>query len=399
MQIFLANIIFFPYLCTRFQKKDTTMVEIREVKNKWQLYKFIKFGNDLYKDDPNFCPHLILDEFNTFDLNHNPAHRVCEQILYLAYREGKIVGRIAGIINHAANEKWGVRHVRFGWIDFIDDLEVSKALLDAVAAWGKSKGMDAINGPVGFTDFDYEGLLVEGYEYKSPLVTLYNYPYYVQHMEAYGLTKEADWIEFEVYPPTELPEKMSRVAKIAAQRSKVHVDKVKSAKELKDKYGLEPLDVIDEAYQKLYNFQPLSKEQKEFFCQQYFPMLNFDFCTIVVNEQNEVVGVGVGMPDISDAVRKCRGRLFPTGWYHILKALKAKQMDSFTLLLIAVRPDYQGKGVNAVIFDDQLPYFQQYGIKRVDTTSILESNWQNQANWTILPHKQHKRRRAYIKGI
>ncbi len=375
------------------------MIELREVKNKWQLYQFVKFGNDLYKDCENFCPHIILDEMGTFNPNNNPAHKVCEQILFLAYRDKKIVGRICGIINHAANQKWGVKHVRFGWIDFIDDLEVSKALLDAVKEWGKSKGMTELNGPVGFTDFDYEGLMIEGFEYKSPLVTLYNYPYYIQHMEAYGLVKEADWIEFEITPPAELPEKMTRVAKIAAQRSHLRVDKVKSASELKAKYGLEYLDVIDEAYQKLYNFQPLTKEQKEYFCKQYFPVLNFDFVTIVVNEKNEIVGVGLGMPDISDALRKCKGRLFPTGWYHVLKSLKAKQMDSFTLLLIAVRPDYQGKGVNAVIFDDMFPYFPQYQIKRVDTTSILESNWQNQANFLILPHKQHKRRRAYIMSI
>lgn len=375
------------------------MVEIREVKNKWQLYQFVRFGNDLYRDCENFCPHLILDEMATFNPNNNPSHKVCEQVLYLAYRDGKIVGRICGIINHAANEKWNVKHVRFGWIDFIDDLEVSKALLDAVTAWGKSKGMTELNGPVGFTDFDYEGLMVEGYEYKSPMVTLYNYPYYVRHMDAYGLVKEADWIEFLVETPDELPEKMTRVAKIAAERSHLRVDKVRSAKELREKYDMEYLDVIDIAYQKLYNFQPLTREQKEYFCQQYFPMLNFDFVTIVVNDKDEIVGVAVGMPDISDALRKCKGRLFPLGWYHVLKALKAKQMESFTFLLIAVRPDYQGKGVNAIIFNDQMPYFLQYGIKHADTTSILETNWQNQTHFQMLPHKQHKRRRAYIKSI
>lgn len=375
------------------------MVEIREVKNKWQLYQFVRFGNDLYRDCENFCPHLILDEMATFNPNNNPSHKVCEQVLYLAYRDGKIVGRICGIINHTANERWNVKHVRFGWIDFIDDLEVSKALLDAVTAWGKSKGMTELNGPVGFTDFDYEGLMVEGYEYKSPLVTLYNYPYYVRHMDAYGLVKEVDWIEFLVETPDELPEKMTRVAKIAAERSHLRVDKVRSAKELREKYDMEYLDVIDIAYQKLYNFQPLTREQKEYFCQQYFPMLNFDFVTIVVNDKDEIVGVAVGMPDISDALRKCKGRLFPLGWYHVLKALKAKQMESFTFLLIAVRPDYQGKGVNAIIFNDQMPYFLQYGIKHADTTSILETNWQNQSHFQMLPHKQHKRRRAYIKSI
>lgn len=375
------------------------MIEIKEVTNKLQLIKFIKFGNELYKDCKEFCPRLILDEMGTFDVKKNPAHKVSEHILYLAYREGEIVGRICGIINHEANKKWDVKKVRFGWMDYIDDLEVSQALLDAVKAWGKSKGMTELNGPVGFTDLDYEGLLIEGFEYPSPMISLYNYPYYERHMEAYGLKKEADWIEFEVYPPTELPEKVARMAKIAAERSKVRVDKVKGPKELQAKYGLEYFDVIDAAYQKLYNFQPLTKEQKQYFSEMYFPLLNFDFVTVVVNEQDEVVGVGVGMPDISPALRKCNGRLFPFGWYHLLKAMKAKQLDSFTLLILAVRPDYQNRGINSLILADQLPYFIQYGIKRVDTTSMLETNWQIHANFSIFPHKQHKRRRAYLMEI
>lgn len=375
------------------------MIEIKEVTNKLQLIKFIKFGNELYKDCKEFCPRLILDEMGTFDVKKNPAHKVSEHILYLAYREGEIVGRICGIINHEANKKWDVKKVRFGWMDYIDDLEVSQALLDAVKAWGKSKGMTELNGPVGFTDLDYEGLLIEGFEYPSPMISLYNYPYYERHMDAYGLKKEIDWIEFEVYPPTELPEKVARMAKIAAERSKVRVDKVKGPKELQAKYGLEYFDVIDAAYQKLYNFQPLTKEQKQYFSEMYFPLLNFDFVTVVVNEQDEVVGVGVGMPDISPALRKCNGRLFPFGWYHLLKAMKAKQLDSFTLLILAVRPDYQNRGINSLILADQLPYFIQYGIKRVDTTSMLETNWQIHANFSIFPHKQHKRRRAYLMEI
>ena len=374
-------------------------IEIRQIATRLGLKKFIEFGNDLYKDCENFCPHLVMDEMNTFNTKKNPAHEICDHILYMAYVDNKPVGRIAGIINYTANKAWDVKHVRFGWIDFIDNEEVSRALLDAVAAWGKSKGMETLNGPVGFTDFDFEGLLIEGYQYLAPMASLYNYPYYVRHLENYGLTKENDWIEFQITPPAEMPERLARVANIVRERSHVRVDKVQSCKELVRKYGIEYMDVIDSAYQKLYNFQPLTQRQKEYYCNMYFPMVNFDFVTLVVNENNEVVGVGVGMPDISEALRKCHGHLFPFGWYHILKALRAKHMDAFDLLLIAVRPDYQDKGINAVILADQHPYFVKYGIKRVETTSIMETNYKNQANWEMFPHQIHKRRRAYVKPI
>ena len=373
-------------------------VEIRKIEGKCALRKFIEFANDLYKDCPYYCPPLFFDEMNCFNPDHNPALEVSEYQLWMAYRDGKPVGRIAGIINHKANEKWGYKHVRFGWCDFIDDLEVSKALLDTVAAWGKEHGMDALNGPVGFTDFDHEGLLLEGYEYLAPMASLYNYPYYVKHMDAYGLVKEADWIEIQVYPDG-TPERITRVAEIVKQRSHVRVDKVKNAHELEKKYGITYMDVIDEAYQKLYNFQPMTVKQKHYYKNMYFPLLNFDFVTCVVNEKNEIVGVGLGMPNISEALRKCGGRLFPFGWYHILKALKAKKMEAVDLLLIAVRPDYQGTGVNALFFQDQIPIMAKYGVKRLETTSILETNTKNIANFTQLPHKQHKRRRAYIKPI
>ena len=374
-------------------------LEIREIHTKKELKRFIEFANALYKDCPYYCPPLFFDEMNCFNAETNPALEVSEYRLWMAYHDGKPVGRIAGIINRRANETWNVKHVRFGWFDFIDDLEVSKALLDTVAKWGKERGMDGLNGPVGFTDFDHEGLLLEGYEYLAPMASLYNYPYYVKHVEAYGLTKEADWIEIQVYPPKTCPERLDRIAEIVKQRSHVHVDKVKNSRELVRKYGIEYMDVIDEAYQKLYNFQPMTDAQKNYYKKMYFPILNFDFVTIVVNDKNEIVGVGLGMPDISEALRKCGGHLFPFGWFHILKALKAKKMDAFDLLLIAVRPDYQGTGINALFFQDQIPRMAKYGIKRLETTSILETNTKNIANFTQFDHKQHKRRRAYIKAI
>ena len=373
---------------------------LQEVKTKWQQYKFAKFGNDLYKDCKEFCPHLLLDEMNTFNPAKDPSYDVCESVQYLAYRDGQIVGRVAGIINRVANERWGVKKVRFGWIDFIDDYEVSRALLDAVAAWGKSKGMTQLNGPVGFTDWDYEGLLIEGFEYLAPMASLYNFPYYEKHMEAYGLTKENDWIEIQITDPQcDTPERVLRIDKLVRERYHLRVDKVHSAKELERKYGMEYMDMLDESYQKLYNFQPMTPRQKEHYKNTYFPLLNFDFVTIVVNDKNEIVGVGLGMPDISQALRRCKGRLFPFGWIGVLRALRAKKMDAFDLLLIGVRPDYQGLGVNAVIIAEQHPYYRKYGIKRVETTSIMETNTRNIANFLMFPHKQHKRRRAYKKTI
>ena len=232
---------------------------LQEVKTKWQQYKFAKFGNDLYKNCEEFCPHLLLDEMNTFNPAKNPSYDVCESVQYLAYRDGKVVGRVAGIINRVANERWGVKKVRFGWIDFIDDYEVSRALLDAVAAWGKSKGMTQLNGPVGFTDWDYEGLLIEGFEYLAPMASLYNFPHYEKHMEAYGLTKENDWIEIQITDPQcDTPERVLRIDKLVRERYNLRVDKVHSAKELERKYGDEYMDMLDTAYQKLYNFQPMT---------------------------------------------------------------------------------------------------------------------------------------------
>lgn len=374
-------------------------VEIKKIANRIDLLRFVKFGNEFYSNCKNFCPSLILDEMATFNTKKNPAFDVCEHVLYMAYKNGKAVGRIAGIINHEANRKWGVKHVRFGWMDFIDDLAVSKALLDAVAEWGKSKGMDGLNGPVGFTDFDHQGLIVEGFDYLVPMASLYNYPYYVQHMEAYGLLKENDWIEMQIYPPQELPERFGRMAKIVQERSHVRVDKVKNCKELVQKYGTSYMDVIDQAYQKLYNFQPLTDRQKRHYCDMYFPLLNFDFVTVVVNEKDEVVGVGVGMPDISKALRKCKGKLFPFGWYRMLKALHSDHYDTFDFLIIAVRPDYQDRGLNAVIIADQHPYFVKYNIRCIETTAIMETNFKNLNHWEVFPHKYHKRRRAYIKAI
>ena len=378
---------------------NPTQITIKEVKTKRELRRFVQFGIDLYEGNNCYCPPLIFDEMNTFNPSGNPALEVCDHIIYMAYRNDKIVGRIVGIVNHRANEAWSVKKCRFGWFECIDDYEVFKALLDAVAEWGRSKGMNCLNGPVGFTDFDHQGLLLEGFDYNAPMASLYTHPYYIAHYERYGLRKEADWIEYQIRPPKEAPERMRRVAKLVAERYGLHVVKVKSVRELKKRYGYSYFDVLDSAYQKLYNYQPMTDKQKKYYCKMYFPLLNFDFVTIVANANDEIVSVGLGMPSLSAALRKCKGRLFPFGWYHLLKALKAKKMTDFDLLLIAVRPDYQDKGVNALLFDDMTPYFQKYGIERVETTAMLETNTKSLAGFADFDHIQHKRRRAFIKEL
>ena len=374
-------------------------IVIKEVITRGELRRFVQFGIDLYKGNPYYCPPIFFDEVNTFDPKSNPALEVCDYVVYMAYRNEQIVGRIVGIINHRANEAWGVKKCRFGWFDFVDDYDVFKALLDAVAEWGRSRGMLCLNGPVGFTDFDHQGLLLEGFDYNAPMASLYTHPYYVAHYERYGLSKEADWIEYQITPPAEAPERMRRVAQIVEERCGLHIVKVKNSRELRKRYGYSYFDVLDAAYQKLYNYQPMTQRQKQYYCKMYFPILNYDFVTMVANEQDEIVAVGLGMPSLSEALRKCGGHLFPFGWYHLLKALKSKKMTDFDLLLIAVRPDYQDKGVTALIFKEMTPHFQRYGVQRVETTAILETNHKSLANFADFDHIQHKRRRAYIKEL
>lgn len=373
-------------------------VEIREIHTRREIKQFIEFANDLYKGCEYYCPPLFFDEMNCFDPKKNPALEVCDYQLWMAFRDGKPVGRIAGIVNHKANEHWNVKKVRFGWCDFIDDQEVSRALLDTVVAWGKERGMDELNGPVGFTDFDHQGLLLEGFEYHAPLASLYNFPYYVKHMDAYGLTKEADWIEMRIYPSS-IPDQVNRVAEIVKKRSHVHVVKVKNARELNRKYGTQYMDVIDTAYQKLYNFQPMTQRQKDYYRDMYLPMLNFDFITIIENDEHEIVGVALGMPDIAAAVRKCGGHLFPFGWYHILKALRTKHPEKFNFLLIAIRPDYQNKGIDTLFYQDLIPIFVRYNLTGLETTAMLENNNKILDFFSRIEHIQHKRRRAYAKAI
>lgn len=376
------------------------MVEIVKVLDSNQKAVFIRYANRLYRECPYYTPILEIDDFNTFNPRVNPSLDHSEYVMFLAYRDGKPVGRICGLINKIANERWQRKTCRFGWFDFEDDYEISEALINAVADWGKGKGMEYLNGPVGFTDFDHEGLLLEGYDYYAPMASLYNFAYYEKHYERLGFRKEADWIELQIFIPDKTPERFTRMAEIVKERYGLRVDKVRNIKELKRKYGMTYFDVLDSAYQKLYNFQPLTPRQKEYYTRMYFPLLNFDFVTVIVNRENEIVGVGLGMPDISHELKRCNGKLLPFGWLRLLRKLRAKRFDVFNLLLVAVREDYQDKGVNALFFHDMMPYFIKYGVKYCESTSMLEYNSKVIEQFSKnFETKQHKRRRAYVREI
>lgn len=377
------------------------MLEIREVASRSDMKLFVRFANQLYKGCPYYCPTLDFDEINTFDPKKNPSLDFCTYALFLAFKDGKLAGRIAAMINPIANEAWHCKKVRFGWFDFIDDEEVCHALLDAATAWGKKNGMTELNGPVGFTDFDKEGLLIRGFEEVSMMINLYNYPYYQRHIESYGLAKEADWLEYCCTPPAGLPDRWARVARIASERSHLHVVHVKNPKELNKRYpNLEYFQLLSDAYSVLYNYQRPTQRQMQYIADNFFGFLNFDFVALIENDKNELVGLGLGMPDVTKAMQHCaNGSLFPFGWFHLIRALKAKHFEAFNELLIAVRPDYQDKGVVALIFADQIPVYNKYGITRVETGPILETNKKNAANFTYFEHRQHKQRRAYVKSI
>ena len=314
----------------------------------------------------------------------------------MAYREGKIVGRVAAIINRRANETWKKQSVRFGWIDFIDDIEVSTALIDTVKQWGKERGMTQIEGPLGFTDMDAEGMLVEGFDQLSTMATIYNYPYYPQHMEKLGLVKSADWVEMKIYIPDEVPEKHKRISNIIQQRYNLHIRKLKSKKEVRETgIGHEIFRLINDAYTPLFGYSRMTEKQIDQYVNMYVPVLDLRMVTLVENEQNELVAVGISMSSLSRALQKAKGKLLPFGWFHLLKALMWKRPKVLDLLLVAVRPDYQGKGANALLFTDLIPVYQKLGYEYAESNPELELNDKVQNQWQYFKTEQHKRRRCF----
>ncbi len=375
-------------------------ITIKQVSNKQELKKFIRFNYEMYKNNPYSVPDLYSDMLSTFDPKKNAAFEFCEAEYFLAYKNNKLVGRVAAIINHRANETWGKKEVRFGWIDFVDDEEVSKELIRTVEAWGKAKGMDAIQGPLGFTDMDAEGMLVEGFDQLSTMATIYNHPYYPQHMEKMGFEKDADWVEFHITVPETIPDKMQRIANLISHKYGLHVKKLKSQQEIKENgYGQKIFDLINESYAPLYGFSKMSDAQIKQYIKTYLPVLDLRMVTLIEDANNELVGVGISMPSLSKALQKAKGKLFPFGWYHLLKALKWGRPDTLDLLLVGIKPEYQNKGVNALLFTDLIPAYNSLGLRYAESNPELETNDKVQAQWEYFPTRQHKRRRCYIKKI
>lgn len=375
-------------------------VEIKKVTTKSELKRFIRFNYEFYKDNPYSVPDLYDDMLNTFSPKKNAAFEFCEADYFLALRDGKIVGRVAAIINRRANETWNRKTVRFGWIDFIDDMEVSTALIDTVKQWGKERGMTEIEGPLGFTDMDAEGMLMEGFDQLSTMATIYNYPYYPQHMERLGLSKSADWVEMKIYVPDAIPEKHRRISDIIAKRYNLHIRKLKSKKEVRQSgVAHDIFRLINDAYTPLFGYSRMTERQIDQYVKMYVPVLDLRMVSIVENEQNEIVAVGISMASLSRALQKAKGRLLPFGWYHLLKALMWKRPKVLDLLLVAVRPDYQGKGVNALLFTDLIPVYKELGFEYAESNPELEMNEKVQNQWQYFKTEQHKRRRCFKADI
>lgn len=375
------------------------MLEIKKIEpTKKNLRKFTQFQIDLYDGNPWYVPPLIVDDVHTLDPQFNPAYDFCETVLFMAYRDGRPVGRICGIINNQLNRLHNQKCARFGFIDFVDDHEVSGLLLKAVEQWASNKGMNKLIGPLGFTDLDCEGMLVEGFEELSTMATIYNYPYYAEHMALHGYRKESDWVEFLLKVPEKVPERFARMANLVSSKFGVRVLKYSNRKRLKNEYGHALFHLINDAYKNLYQYAPLSERQIEHYIDQYLGLLNLDLITLIVDANSKLIGVGIAMPSMSRALQKSKGRFFPLGWYHLLKGLKGRN-DRVDLMLVAVHPDYQNKGINALLFNDLIPYFSANGYKYAETNPEMETNSKVQSQWELFNPRQHKRRRSFSKKI
>lgn len=373
-------------------------VTIKRALSKDEMKQFIRFNYELYKDNTYSVPDLYEDMVATFS-DRNAAMEFCEAVYFLAFRDGKLVGRVAGIINRRANETWNLKAVRFGYIDFIDDEEVSRALIDAVVQWGKERGMTEIQGPLGFTDMDAEGMLIEGFEELGTNATIYNYPYYPVHMEKMGFEKDADWIELSIDVPTEVPERLTRISKIVMEKYGLQIKKYTSSKKLAKEYGHEIFRVINAAFKPLFGYSELSERQIDQYVKTYLPFVDLKLVSTIVDKDGKLIAVGISMPSLSRALQKAKGKTFPFGWYHLLKAIKWQHSDTLDLMLAAVLPEYQGKGVNAVLFHDLLPIYISEGYKHVESNPELEVNDKVQSQWIYFERRQHKRRRCFKKDI
>ncbi len=374
-------------------------VEVRKVTCRQSMDDFVRLPRLMYRGVPQYVPDLERDVVAVFCRKSNPGLEFSDVQPFVAYRDDIPVGRIAGIVNRKANERWQQRVVRFGLIEFIDDLDVSRALLDAVAQWGQEQGMDTLQGPLGITDFDKEGMLVEDFHLTGTMNTIWNPDYYPRHMEALGFQKAVDWLQIRIGIPKETPLRYSRTAQYVREQIGLRVVKMGDAGIEPRRYARQALEMFNEAYAPIFGFSALSETQITAFLDRYLPLLDRQMAPIVLNEQGEVVGAAVTIGSLSRALQKADGRLWPTGWYHLLKALKWKHEDTVEMLLVGVRPDYQGMGVNALFFDDLIPIYNRYGFKWAETGPQLENNIRELSQWKALQPEYVKRRRCYIKEL
>ena len=374
-------------------------ITVKPVTTKSEMKQFICFNYELYKDSPYAVPELFNDVRDTLDPSKNAAFEFCEAQPFIALRDGKVVGRIVAIINHKANSTWNKKCVRFGWVDFIDDKEVVDALFATVEQWGQERGMNEIQGPLGFTDFDPEGMLIEGFDRIGTMATIYNYPYYPTHMERMGYTKDVDWVEYLLTAPKELPEKHARVTRIVRERLGLRVIKYTSHRKLARERGNAIFEMLNEAYAHLYGYSALSPKQIQQYIDSYLPLLDLRLVPIIVDKGDNLIGFGVLLPSLAKAFQKARGFMLPFGWWHLLKALKWNDTQTSEMLLVAVKPEYQGKGAVALIFEDIIPTHYQLGYKYSESNPELETNNKVQAQWDYFERENHKRRRAYMKKL
>ena len=381
-------------------------IEIKRVTDKRGLDTFIQLHYDLYRGNQFDAPNLYRDEVNTLSRDKNSAFDFCEAEYFLAYRDGKVVGRVAAIINHRYNEQWQRPCVRFGWLDLIDDAEVMRALLNAVEEYGKQKGMKEIIGPLGFTDMDPEGMLTYGFDQLGTMATLYNYEYYPRLMEQMeGYEKDNDYVEYKVFvPESGMPEKMKRVAELTMERYNLHVKKLTKQDIFgPEKYGHRVFEVINKTFGHLYGYSQMSEKQIDEYVDMYFKFIELDLICVIKDwntPNHDCIGVGITIPSLTKALQKCRnGRLWPFGWWHIIRALKFKKTDVVDCLLIGVLPEYRAKGANALLFYDLIPIYQKYGFKWGETHVEMETNGKVQSQWMYFDHEQHKRRRCYKKQL
>lgn len=372
-------------------------IQIKEVISKNDLLRWVRFPNDLYKNSENFVPFLENDELDTFTKDKNPSYEFCETKLFLAYKDGEVVGRIAGLINHAYNKKWQKNAIRYTRFDFIDDYEVSEKLFAKVVEWGKERGYDEIMGPMGFNDTDHQGMLVEGYDELNMSVTFYNFPYYMEHMERLGLTKEVDWIEYKIKCPTEVDPRIEKLANRLLQRGKYTVVTYTDRKELY-KDAFEAFEVVDIAEAVLYGTVPLTPAVIKNMIDNYIPLVDLDYICSVKDKDGHIVAFGVMVPSLAKAFKKANGKMFPFGIVHMLKALKGKN-DTLEMYFVAVDPKHQMLGVPAILINTLVRKCITNGIKYCETGPMLETNKAVHGMWRYFEKTQHKRRRCYTKTI